>query len=211
MLAMYLAYKLFMARDNQHSFNRCVLLLIYLVSFTVYPLCGLMNNQNSAPSVMLSTTIMEIENQTFEPVTSQPVWGTILIWIFITGAFTVVVKTLLTWVRIIHVVHNGEKVRKDGFTLVVINSDKIAPFSWIQYIVVNRSDLENTAIISHEFKHIRSLHWIDLFIAQLTCIINWFNPVAWLMRDELMLVHEYQADMAVIRDVRRVVGKYTPL
>ena len=35
-------------------------------------------------------------------------------------------------------------------------------------------------------------------LAQIVCIVNWFNPVAWLMRDELMLVHEYQADMAVI-------------
>ena len=39
---------------------------------------------------------------------------------------------------------------------------------------------------------------MDLLIAQAVCIVNWFNPAAWLMRDELMLVHEYQADMAVI-------------
>lgn len=35
-------------------------------------------------------------------------------------------------------------------------------------------------------------------MAQAVCIVNWFNPAAWLMRDELMLVHEYQADVAVI-------------
>ena len=39
---------------------------------------------------------------------------------------------------------------------------------------------------------------MDLLIAQTVCIVNWFNPAAWLMRDELMLLHEYQADMAVI-------------
>lgn len=49
-----------------------------------------------------------------------------------------------------------------------------------------------------QLKHVRSRHWIDLLIAQAVCVVNWFNPAAWLMRDELMLVHEYQADMAVI-------------
>ena len=37
MLAMYMAYRLFLARDNQHSFNRGVLLSIYLVSFMASP------------------------------------------------------------------------------------------------------------------------------------------------------------------------------
>lgn len=37
MLAMYLAYRLFLARENQHGFNRGVLLGIYLVSFLRRP------------------------------------------------------------------------------------------------------------------------------------------------------------------------------
>ncbi len=70
----------------------------------------------------------------------------------------------------------------------------------MRYIVINRGDYENkcAAITVHELKHVESHHWIDLLIAQIVCVVDWFNPVAWLMRDELMLVHEYQADMAVI-------------
>ena len=44
MIAMYLAYKLFIARDNQHGFNRGILLVIYLVSFSSYPLYNFFNN-----------------------------------------------------------------------------------------------------------------------------------------------------------------------
>ena len=70
----------------------------------------------------------------------------------------------------------------------------------MSYMVINYKDfIENdSAITTHELKHIRSFHYIDMLIAQLVCILNWFNPAAWLMREELMLVHEYQADLAVI-------------
>lgn len=132
--------------------------------------------------------------------TSQPLWNTILIWIFIGGMATVFVRTAITWIRLVRIISSGKKVKKDGYTLVVTESKNFAPFSWMHYIVIGHNDYDNSipAITTHELKHIASGHWIDLLIAQTVCMINWFNPAAWLMRDELMLNHEYQADMAVI-------------
>lgn len=46
MLAMYLAYRLFLARDNQHAFNRGVLLCIYLISFSASPFIHLLKKLN---------------------------------------------------------------------------------------------------------------------------------------------------------------------
>lgn len=199
MLAMYLVYKLFIARDNQHGFNRALLLAIYLVSFSAYPLYNLLDKIASEPEIKNTNGIVEVGNITLEPA-AQPIWGTILIWIFLIGALIVTVRTIITWIRIVRVVRSGERLKKDGYTLVVINNDKIAPFSWMHYVVINREDFDNqnSAIIAHELKHVRSFHWLDLLIAQIVCIVNWFNPAAWFMRDELMLVHEYQADMSVI-------------
>ena len=201
LLAMYLVYKLFIARENQHSFNRGILLVTYLVSFCAYPLYNFFNNLAVKPTIENTYNISEVEGLTTEP-TAQPIWGTILIWIFLIGAFIVTIKTIITWIRIVHVVDSGDRLKKDGFTLVIINNDKIAPFSWMRYVVINRNDFDNknSAIIAHELKHISSWHWLDLLIAQFVCIVNWFNPAAWLMREELMLVHEYQADMAVLNN-----------
>ena len=199
MLAMYLAYKLFIARENQHGFNRVVLLAIYFISFLIYPLYRSIDVISSTSKPIAETNIVEIEN--FNAGTaSQPIWGTILIWIFLLGMAIVTIRTIIIWVRIIHVINSGQKIKKQGYNLIVIDNGRFAPFSWMHYIVINRRDLEqdSSAIISHELKHVRSFHWIDLLIAQSVCILNWFNPAAWLMRDELMLVHEYQADMAVL-------------
>ena len=35
-------------------------------------------------------------------------------------------------------------------------------------------------------------------MAQLVAVFQWYNPAAWLMREELKAVHEYQADSGVI-------------
>lgn len=85
-------------------------------------------------------------------------------------------------------------------TLIIIPDSHIAPFSWMKYIVMNRDDYNTSAevIIAHESRHLELRHWVDLLVAQLIAILQWFNPAAWLMREELKTIHEYQADEAVI-------------
>ena len=202
MLAMYLAYRLFLAQDNQHSFNRGVLLSVYLVAFTAYPVYHFFEKHSTPAETMFTDGGVDAAILTASAAASPPVWGTVLIWIYLVGMAAVATRTLATWIRIVRVIRSGKKTREERYTLVTMDSDRIAPFSWMHYIVISQKDLErdHSAIISHELKHLRSHHWIDLFIAQAVCIINWFNPAAWLMRDELMLVHEYQADMAVIEN-----------
>ena len=183
MIAMYLAYKLFIARDNQHGFNRGILLAVYAVSFSSYPLYNFVNNLAIKTTIEKTYDNPYIINSTLESV-ARPLWGTILIWIFLIGILIVTVKTIFTWISIVRVVFSGVKLKKERFTLIVINNEKMAPFSWFHYIIINLNDFSknDNAIITHELKHVRALHWIDLLIAQIVCILNWFNPVAWLMR-----------------------------
>lgn len=55
-------------------------------------------------------------------------------------------------------------------------------------------------VMAHEEAHLRQLHWLDLVAAQITVILQWFSPAAWLMMRELKTVHEFQADRAVAGD-----------
>ena len=200
LLALYLAYRMFLSRDNQHSFNRGVLLGIYIVSFTAFPAINALealSTHSAAGGISLEA--LEATAVAGEP-TSAPIWGTVLIWIYVAGMAAVAGKTLITWLQLSRLVRRGTKIKRDGYTLVIIDSGRFAPFSWMRYMVVSRADYENdlSAIATHELRHIALNHWIDLLVAQAVCIANWLNPAAWLMRDELMLIHEYQADMAVI-------------
>lgn len=108
--------------------------------------------------------------------------------------------TLFTLLRLWRLVSTGECTAIGGCTLVVIDRHDIAPFSWCRYIVVNRAEEKQTIdlIVSHERAHICLGHFYDLILAQVVCIVQWYNPASWLMLSELKAVHEYQADRAVI-------------
>ena len=205
MLAMYLGYKIFLARDKQHGFNRGVLLLIYAVSWAS-PLAAAWvehHRYDSRPDIVQLPVVHSdvVVDMIVRQNTLAHQWlSSALVWIFIAGMAVVAVRTAVTWCRLLAVIHRGEKISREGYILVVTSDERLAPFRWMHYVVMGRSDYSDScsAIAIHELKHVKSLHWIDLLVAQAVCIFNWFNPAAWLMRDELMLVHEYQADMAVI-------------
>ena len=84
---------------------------------------------------------------------------------------------------------------------LLLHDDNFAPYSWMHTIVVSRKDYaaNGPMIIAHEQAHIRLGHSWDLLLAQLCCIVQWFNPAAWLMKKELQAVHEYEADEAMLR------------
>ena len=200
LLAMFAAYRLFMAGDNRHSWNRGVLLSIYALSFLSLPLIGLLRSLLPAPAAAAPAVEGAIGATVKVLPLAAPAWGRALIWIFIAGMAVTALRTIMTWARIIRVISKGERIRKDGYTLVLTDNNGMAPFSWMHYMVMSRDDHASCpdAITVHELRHIACRHWIDLLVAQAVTIINWFNPAAWLMRSQLMLVHEYQADMAVI-------------
>lgn len=201
LLALYLAYRLFLAGENQHGFNRTVLLGIYAIAFTAVPAMKIIQGHTStAVSPTIEILELQVNAVTTGPEASQQLWCTALIWLYIAGMAIVALKTIAIWVKLLKIIRSGRKIDCGGYTLVITGNKNLAPFSWMHYVVINSADYaENSeAIIAHETRHIAARHWLDLLVAQAVCMVNWFNPAAWLMRDELMLVHEYQADMAVI-------------
>ena len=84
----------------------------------------------------------------------------------------------------------------------MVHRQAIAPFSWMKYIVISRKDLEENGreILIHEAAHIRHRHSIDLLIANVCVFFQWFNPGAWLLKQELQNIHEYEADETVINE-----------
>ena len=104
MLAMFLAYRVCMANDKQYDFNRFVLMLIYFASFVVIPLAlHFANHASSAtPTAIMLDNVEVIVSDIQTP--SKPIWGTVLIWVFIAGMAVVAVKTAITWIRLVKVI-----------------------------------------------------------------------------------------------------------
>lgn len=203
LLCMYLPYKLLLAGERQHRFNRAVIICMYLVAVTVpllprisFPVGETANE--AATTAIGNITIGHLTGGIIAPETS--VWIRVVLWIYIVGIIATLLKFLWSYVRLMHIIRSGRKEKRNGYTLVVVDKAGISPFSWRKYVVVGdpKDADECSAVMVHELRHLSAGHSIDIFIAQLYAILVWYNPVSWLMIDELKTVHEYEADEAVI-------------
>ena len=75
-----------------------------------------------------------------------------------------------------------------------------SPFCFCANIYISEDDFGNLPemILTHETSHVGHLHFIDLFIGRVLLILQWWNPLAWLLSREMQQVHEYQADNDVL-------------
>lgn len=198
LLVLYIVYRWVMASENQHGFNRAVIMGIYIVSFVIFPLLSLF--QSRAVGGMELATIKVVGVSTIIKEDNITLVLRLLLWIYLVGCVIMLLMTLDSYRRLVCHIRKGKIIRCDGYIIVVTDGDSVAPFSWMRYIVLSQKDFKDRGdlIVCHERQHLRLGHWMDLLVAQVVLIFNWFNPAAWLMREELKTVHEYQADMGVL-------------
>ena len=210
----YLFYKLLMSRDTFHRFNRFALLGLLVLS-SVLPLVEVSVN-HPAPvhetMLTLEQLLLLSDVQAEGEVVSQPttaLWVRVALLVYLVGIVFFAVRNLWSLGRLAVLLRRGrlEQLadwlpgRTENVRLVVHKHD-IAPFSWMRYIVLSRKDLEENGreILIHELAHIRNRHSWDLLLADLCIFVQWFNPAAWLLKQELQTIHEYEADDTVLRE-----------
>ena len=210
----YLFYKLLMSRDTFHRFNRFALLGLLVLS-SVLPLVEVSVNR-PAPvhetMLTLEQLLLLADVQAEGEIVSQPttaLWVRVALLVYLAGIVFFAVRNLWSLGRLGVLLRRGrlERLadwlpgRVENVRLVVHNRD-IAPFSWMRYIVLSRKDLEENGreILIHELAHIRNHHSWDLLLADLCIFVQWFNPAAWLLKQELQTIHEYEADDTVLRE-----------
>ena len=197
----YMFYRLLLARETFHRVNRIVLLLTAVASF-VLPLCVITMHETvtveAVPTIQVGDMMMNAA-PIAEPAT--PWWQILLPILFIIGMVATLGNTLWSLFRIISLISKSEKHPQDDGTIICVtgNAD-MAPFSWMLYIVMNRSDYEehNETILAHERGHIRLHHSWDLLLVDTLTAFQWFNPAIWMLRSDLRAIHEYEADGEVL-------------
>ena len=201
----YLFYKVLLSKETFHRFNRRALLGILVLS-CLLPAIKIaiseptaLNQTVSNLESLLMMAELNAETEAAETV-SRFGWQEAMVSIYLTGAFCCCIKSLIGIGRICTVIRRNRKERLADGSILVRYPGKIAPFSWMHYIVMPDTDLQedNRAIVAHEQAHIRLRHSWDLLLAQACIVVQWFNPAAWLVKQELQNIHEYEADEAVL-------------
>ena len=195
----YMFYRLMLSRETFHRVNRVVLLLTAVASF-VLPLCVITMHKTVTLEATPMVTVGDIQVETVAEAPSAP-WQLPLSILFIIGMVLTLFHTLSSVLKVWLLIRKSERhPLPDGTILCVTGNAEVSPFSWMHYIVMNRSDYEehNAAILAHERGHIRLRHSWDLLLVDLLTALQWFNPAMWMLRQDLRAIHEYEADGAVL-------------
>lgn len=120
--------------------------------------------------------------------------------LFLAGAFASSCVTASSYLMMRKMMKCTGITMIDGHAIRITDSD-IPSFSWGRDIVIGRKDLEkNPAVLTHEMMHVRCGHSYDLIAYAVVTTLQWFNPLVWIARKELKMLHEYEADELTIRE-----------
>ena len=200
MAVFYLFWRLLLERETLHRLNRMVLLTTAVGSF-VLPMCVITFHQ--VELIPVETGVATTNHWVTDAVAEPTLWER---WSGVAGALLLVVTVLM----LLHLIYNIVRLHRfigrcelhetaDGLRIAV-SDEPVVPSSWMRTVMLSRKDYAelSPALLTHERSHIRHHHSCDVLLVELVTALQWFNPVVWMIRQDLRTVHEYEADAAVI-------------
>ncbi len=70
-------------------------------------------------------------------------------------------------------------------------------YSFFNKVHIDQELIGYSTIVEHENIHVNQFHSFDIVLIELVKIVNWFNPVVYLLHRSVKLNHEYIADSIV--------------
>ncbi len=219
-------FMLLMSSETMHRLNRWLLLFVAFMAIVLptvplnvdSPMAALssviesvvkgnaMNLVNSDRVYDMSAVLQPITDNAYETqtaISSYRIMEYVTV-LYFTVVALLIIRLLYMYIQVARILRNGVDEDISGYiscnARLVVHDGSYKPFSWLGYIAISRSDLEDGGreIIIHEAAHIRYCHSLDILFADLLIILQWFNPMAWVMKNLLKDIHEYEADSAVL-------------
>ena len=203
---MYSCFGLLLRHETFYRFNRAVLIFILFISavlpvvhvVTEHPTAvnkGMMVLSKQLSESPATTTGGEVK-QSIQPATKSPTWAVVMLMVYEVGVVCVLLRYLLAVWSVIRVIKGGRREHD-----YIINDAVESPFSCFGYIVINQHDLQENGVLllAHERAHRRMGHSFDLLLCDICACLQWWNPFVWMLRKDLLTVHEFEADAWVVQ------------
>lgn len=196
----YLFHKLLLSRETFHGLNRLMLLTAIAASLLL-PLVHITLSQ----PVAISQGTVAVEGLIAQAVVSTDEGRSLTLaqWLFLlylAGVAFFLLRGIASVVSLLRLMRRATLVdTSHGIRTLTLPGD-VSPFSWFRYIVLSEADWkeQRREILLHERAHIARGHSLDVLLASVLIVFQWFNPAAWLIKRELQAVHEFEADEAVL-------------
>jgi len=155
---------------------------------------GIVKQQSSIPAVKPAAPKVPLLQQVIK-------WA---FWLYWCGVAAFGANLLLQIVVLLYQSYKKPAMLDGIYRIVELDDDK-APCSFGNSIFINpaKYDWETyNQILMHEKVHIQQRHTLDLVLAELMLVVQWFNPFAWLYRKELESNLEFLTDDSVLHHHR---------
>ena len=213
---LYLPYMLMLRRESFFRFNRMMLLGILFLSL-VLPLCNISDMSLDRQPVVQAAQlqILELgipihvlpELQVVADGTAKRGTTGFSVFLLVSILYIVGMMILLA-IRLWQVGRLQFGLRKgtlwqqeENGVRIYCHADDVNPFSWMRNIVISQKDYDEAGreIVLHEMGHIQAHHSWDVVLLTLVQMLQWWNPLVYVLGISLRDVHEYEADDYVLR------------
>lgn len=204
LMLLYGFYRLTVSRDTFFGLRRLTLWLIYAVALMV-PAFNLEYWVRDTPTM---ASMANVYADTFYPVVvvkaqaPSITWMDMLLGIYWAGVAILSLRLVWQLFSIIRLAVISRKQEVEGITVHLLRGEG-SPFSFFRWVFMYPSILEGKQlheVMVHECTHVSGLHSLDTLFSELFSIACWFNPFAWLMKQEVRMNLEYLADESVLSD-----------
>lgn len=204
LMLLYGFYRLTVSRDTFFGLRRLTLWLIYAVALMV-PALNLEYWVRDTPTM---ESMANVYADTFYPVVvvkaqaSGITWMDMLLGIYWVGVAVLSLRLVWQLFSIIRLAVISRKQEVEGITVHLLRGEG-SPFSFFRWVFMYPSTMEGKQlheVMVHECTHVSGLHSLDTLFSELFSIACWFNPFAWLMKQEVRMNLEYLADESVLSD-----------
>jgi beta-lactamase regulating signal transducer with metallopeptidase domain len=202
----YLFYQLILRRLTFYNHNRWYLLGYSFLSFFIaFINISPVLEKNALADASVIKWVPVIYSRT--AAVDEPSYNFFTTWniislVFILGMLIMLIRLLIQFVSFHRMMRKAELISDGKLKLYQVN-DKIIPFSFGGSIFINRdlhSEEELQEIIRHEFVHVRQHHSLDIIWSEILCLLNWYNPFAWLLKRAIRQNLEFIADHKVLEN-----------
>lgn len=204
LILFYVIYLVLLKRDTYHQFKRVYLLsglvLSAVLPWIYYTKTVAVPKQNFSENSLTTQKFKAISNISTG---SQQVsntftfsWDEVLLIVYIVVAFVLLLRLVFQFFKLYQFLKLTPCQKADTYILHIVEK-RVNPFSFFKHMFVSRTDYESEnfeMIRAHENVHIKQYHSVDILLANVFCILFWFNPIAWFYKKSSVQNLEHIAD-----------------
>ena len=204
LVVVFVFYHFVLRKLTFYNWNRIYLVGYTLLSFFIPFIdisVALQENRLSDNQLISWLPVMQFKGTELSAHSGIGIWNGITA-LLITGILVFAFQLCMQFISYQKMLNKATILSRDGIDLYQV-SESIIPFSFGNSIFINveqHTPEELQEIIRHEMVHVKQKHSIDILWSELFCIVNWFNPFAWLIRKAIRQNLEFIADKNVLNN-----------